>query len=121
MTEKRKSNNNLFSSIIEGIKAKNGEGIISINIKEIGTGVCDYFIICHGNSRTQVEAIANSVEDTVRISTGEKPWHIEGFENAEWILLDYIDIVIHIFQSKARNFYQLEKLWADGVIEYFDV
>ena len=104
---KKKQSNNLLNSIVEGIKAKKGQDIISLDIKETGAGVCDYFVICNGNSRTQTEAIAYSVEETVRKNTGEKPWHKEGFENSEWILLDYIDIVVHIFQPEARIFYRL--------------
>jgi ribosome-associated protein len=113
---KKKQSNNLLNSIVEGIKAKKGQDIISLDIKETGAGVCDYFVICNGNSRTQTEAIAYSVEETVRKNTGEKPWHKEGFENSEWILLDYIDIVVHIFQPEARIFYRLEKLWGDGSV-----
>lgn len=113
---KKKLSNNLLNSIVEGIKAKKGQDIISLDIKETGAGVCDYFVICNGNSRTQTEAIAYSVEETVRKNTGEKPWHKEGFENSEWILLDYIDVVVHIFQPEARIFYRLEKLWGDGSV-----
>ncbi len=113
---KKKQSNNLLNSIVEGIKAKKGQDIISLDIKETGAGVCDYFVICNGNSRTQTEAIAYSVEETVRKNTGEKPWHKEGFENSEWILLDYIDVVVHIFQPEARIFYRLEKLWGDGSV-----
>ena len=114
---KKNQSNNLLNSIVEGIKAKKGQEIISIDIKGTGAGVCDYFVVCNGNSRTQTEAIAYSVLEQVRINTGEKPWHKEGLENAEWILLDYVDVVVHIFQPEARTFYRLEKLWGDGIVE----
>lgn len=87
-----------------------------MNLKNIQNAVTDYFIICHGTSSTQVEAIADSIEFEVKKITGIKPWHKEGFQNAEWILLDYADVVVHIFQEKIRAFYQIESLWADAEI-----
>jgi ribosome-associated protein len=76
-------------------------------------------VICTGTSSTQVESIADSVEDVVRKSLGDKPWHKEGFENAEWILLDYVNVVVHIFQDQARMFYNLEKLWDDATVKKY--
>jgi ribosome-associated protein len=104
----------LTEAIINGIRDKKGKNIVSLNLTDIKNSICDYFIICHGTSRTHVEAIADSIEDTVRKTLMEKPWHREGRENAEWILLDYIDVVAHVFQEKPREFYQLENLWADA-------
>jgi len=89
-------------------------------LKNIPNAVSRYFVICHGTSRTQVEAIADSVENLVRKANGSKPWHKEGYENAEWILLDYVDVVVHIFQDQTRSFYKLEELWADAVISRYD-
>lgn len=105
--------------IVEGIQEKKGQDIVSINMTEIPNSVCNYFIICHGNSKVQVEAIADSVEEFVRNSNNEKAWQKEGFENAEWILLDYVDVVVHIFQKNVRSFYNLEELWADAVIKKY--
>ena len=78
------------------------------------TAVTDYFVICHATSKTQVEAIADKVEDEVLEKTGVKPYHIEGKDNTEWILIDFVDVVVHIFLQSARSFYQLEELWADA-------
>jgi ribosome-associated protein len=107
----------LAETIIEGIQDKKGKYIVQMNLSEVKSSVCNFFVICHGTSRTQVEAIADSIEDKVRIKLKEKPWHREGFANAEWVLLDYVDVVVHIFQEKTRDFYQLEKLWADAEIQ----
>jgi ribosome-associated protein len=104
----------LTETIVNGIKEKKGEHIVSMDLKKLVNAVCDCFIICHGNSRVQVEAIADSVEEQVIRKLGRKPWHKEGFQNAEWILLDYVDVVVHIFQNQTRNFYNLETLWADA-------
>jgi ribosome-associated protein len=78
--------------------------------------VCDFFIICQADSNTQVNAIAGSVEEMVKKQTGERPYRKEGFENAEWILVDYVTVVVHIFQTEVRNFYNLESLWADAEV-----
>jgi ribosome-associated protein len=104
----------LAETIINGIKEKKGKDIVSLDLSHLKNSICNYFIICHGTSRTQVEAIADSIENEVRKDLKEKPWHREGQENAEWILLDYIDVVAHVFQEKQRDFYQLENLWADA-------
>ena len=101
---------------IQGIQEKKGNEIVSLDLRNIKNSVTDYFIVCHGNSRTQVEAIAKSVEEEIYKTIGENPWHREGFENAEWILLDYITVVVHVFQEEQRRFYGLEKLWADAEI-----
>jgi len=102
--------------IIEGIKEKKGKEIISINLTALDNAVCRYFIICHGDSNTQVSAIAQWVEKFIEETMNEKVWRKQGFENSQWILLDYIDIVVHIFQKEYRDFYNLEGLWADGRI-----
>jgi ribosome-associated protein len=102
---------------VEGIQEKKGKDIVSLDLRNIKNAVTDYFIVCHGESRTQVEAIARSVEEEIFRKTGENPWHREGFENAEWILLDYINIVVHIFQQEKRDFYGIERLWADAEIK----
>ncbi len=106
--------------IIEGIKEKKGKEIVSIDISKLENSVCRYFIICHGDSNTQVSAIANWIEKVVEDELDEKVWKKQGFENAQWILLDYVDVVVHIFQKETRDFYNLESLWADGKIEKFE-
>ncbi|MFH0864837.1 MAG: ribosome silencing factor [Bacteroidota bacterium] len=117
---KRKKKTNISDSlseiVIKGIQEKKGKNIVSMNLKNIQNAVTDYFIVCHGTSSTQVAAIADSIESEVRKAAGIKPWHKEGFQNAEWILLDYADVVVHVFQEKIRDFYQIESLWADAEI-----
>jgi ribosome-associated protein len=114
-----KENRKLLKSIIKGIEEKKGLGITCIHLGQLENAVTDYFIICHGTSKTQVDAIADSVVETVRKEHQEKPWQKEGFENAEWILLDYVKAVVHIFQQKTRDFYKLEELWGDAEIEFY--
>ena len=101
-------------SIVRGLFEKKGEKVALIDLRNIENRVCDYFVISHANSTTQVDSLAWSVEDVVRKETGIKPFHIEGRENCFWVLLDYGDILVHIFQQPYREFYDLESLWADG-------
>lgn len=107
----------LLDSIVKGIFEKQGNEVINIDLRKLETRIADYFVICHGSSTTQVSSICDSVEDTVRKDAGEKPIHIEGLENCFWVLVDYGNIVVHIFLEEYRNFYSLESLWADAVIE----
>lgn len=100
--------------IISGMQEKKAHQIVTLDLRNIRSAVADYFVICHGDSDRQVEAIAKSVEEQVYKGTGEDPWHREGFRNAEWILLDYIDVVVHVFLRDKREFYGLERLWADA-------
>ena len=106
----------LLNLIIESIKEKKGREIVSINLIKTGSSVCDYFVICHADSTTQVSAIAGSVERKVKEGLKINPGHIEGLQNAQWVLMDYANIVVHIFQTEYRTFYALEDLWADGLI-----
>jgi len=107
----------LIAAIVEGIQRKKGIDIVKIDLTKINHTECKYFIICHGNSNTQVDAISHSVEDTVIEFMNEKPWHTDGYKNLIWVLLDYADIMVHVFQRDARSFYDLENLWADAQIE----
>jgi ribosome-associated protein len=107
----------LLRRIIKGIFEKQGLNVIKIDLRKLENRIADYYIICHGTSTTQVDSICDSVEDTVRGKTGEKPIHVEGLENCYWVLLDFGNVVVHIFQEEYRNFYSLESLWADAVIE----
>jgi len=116
-TPKVKESDELINAIIEGIQRKKGHDIIKIDLTKINHSECNYFIICHGNSNTQVDAIAHSVEDTVEELTGDTAWHKDGYKNSIWVLLDYADIMVHVFQHDAREFYNLENLWADAKIE----
>ena len=106
----------LADAIVEGILEVKGRNISVLNLKDIHNRVCDYFIICQADSNTQVNAIAGSVEEMVKKIIGERPYRKEGFENSEWILVDYVTVVVHIFQTEVRNFYNLESLWADAEV-----
>ena len=114
---KKAETEQLIDAIVEGIQRKKGLGLIKIDLTKINHTECKYFIICHGNSNTQVDAIAHSVEDTVEELINEKAWHKDGYRNSLWILLDYADIMVHVFQKDSRKFYDLENLWADAKIE----
>jgi ribosome-associated protein len=116
MTTKQVSTDDLISVIIQGIEEVKGENIQLLDLREIENTVCDYFIICTGNSNTQVKAISGSVQKLVSKQIKDKPWHIEGENNAEWILMDYVHVAVHVFQKQIRDFYDLESLWGDAQI-----
>lgn len=105
----------LTDSIVEGMQENNAKDITVLDLRKIKGAVCDFFVICAGESSTQVEGIADSVTRFTRKNLKEKPWHVEGKSNAEWILLDYVNVVAHIFYRDVRSFYDLEDLWADAV------
>lgn len=113
--QKRKANaDELIALILQGIEEVKGDNIILLDLREIENTVCDYFIICNGNSNTQVNAIVGSIQKTVSKAIKDKPWHIEGQDNAEWVLMDYVNVVVHVFQKHIREFYDLEGLWGDA-------
>jgi ribosome-associated protein len=107
----------LLESVIKGIFEKKGQNVLKIDLRKLENRITDYFVICHAASGTQVSSICDSVDDTVRKDAGEKPLHIEGLDNCFWVLLDYGNVIVHIFIEEYRNFYSLESLWADAVIE----
>jgi ribosome-associated protein len=107
----------LLGSVVKGIFEKKGKDVLKIDLRKLENRITDYFIICHGSSTTQVDTICDSVEDTVRKVAGEKPLHVEGLDNCFWVLLDYGNVIVHIFLEEYRNFYSLESLWADASIE----
>jgi len=119
-TKEKINTKEIVSAAIEGILKKKGKDPVSLDLSALENSVCKYFIICHGDSNTQVEAIAESVIETVREETGEKVWHKEGLETATWVLLDYADVVVHIFQNEYRNLYKLEDLWADAKLTHYN-
>lgn len=116
MAKKNINNDVLLANIIKGIEEVKGNDIDILDLREIDNAACDYFIICNGNSNTQVNAIVNSVQKTVSKELKDKPWHIEGMENAEWVLMDYVNIVVHVFQKQIREYYNIESLWGDAKI-----
>jgi|TARA_B100000809_G_scaffold226256_1_gene237763 ribosome-associated protein len=112
--KKDKGTDQLITQIIKGIEEVKGQDIEILDLRDIENTVCDYFVICNGNSNTQVNAIVNSVQKTVSKAIQEKPWHVEGSNNAEWVLLDYVHVVVHVFQKQIREFYNIEGLWGDA-------
>ena len=104
----------LITSVISSIEDVKGNDISILDLRDIENTVCDYFIICEGTSNTQVNAISNSVQKKVSKELKETPWHVEGEENAEWILIDYVNVVVHVFQKHIREYYDIESLWGDA-------
>ena len=116
MTKKQVSTDDLIALIIKGIDDVKGENIQLLDLRDIENTVCDYFIICTGNSNTQVNAISGSIQKIVSKELKDKPWHVEGQTNSEWILMDYVNVAVHVFQKHIREFYDLESLWGDAKI-----
>ncbi|MGY0393144.1 ribosome silencing factor [Bizionia sp. KMM 8389] len=116
MAKKQINADQLIATILSGIEDVKGEAINILDLREIENTVCDYFIICEGNSNTQVNAIVNSIQKKVSKELKDKPWHIEGTENAEWVLMDYVNLVVHVFQKHTREYYDIESLWGDAKI-----
>ncbi len=104
----------LAESVIAGMLEKKAQHIRLLDLRKIENAVCDYFIICEGTSNTQVESIADSVETTVKMQVSQRPFRSEGWDNALWILIDYVNVVVHVFERDTRQFYNLESLWADA-------
>lgn len=115
-TKKLNQTQQLIEVVIKGLQDVKGEDIVCIDLKGIDNAVCEYFIVCTGTSNTHVNALAGSVQKEVRSTLQDRPWHKEGFGNSEWILLDYVNVVVHVFQKEARDFYNLEGLWGDAKI-----
>lgn len=106
----------LVETIIKGIQEKKGSGIVVANLKGIDGAICNYFIICQGSSPAQVEAIAESIGDFARKELGEKPAKVAGLENAQWVAMDYVDVLVHVFLPDVRAYYDLEHLWDDAAL-----
>lgn len=116
MTVKKINTDDLIAEIVKGIDDVKGEDIQLLDLREIENTVCDYFIICSGNSNTQVKAISGSIQKNVSKNLKDKPWHIEGEVNSEWVLMDYVNVVVHVFQKQIREYYDIESLWGDAKI-----
>ena len=104
----------ILQLVIESLQDKKGENIVDLDITHLNTTICRHFVICHAESTTKVRALAKSVEEKLADILSLKPFHKEGVDNAHWILLDFADVIVHIFQEPFREFYKLEDLWADG-------
>ena len=117
MTKKREhSPDKLVDTIIDALKDLKADDIVCVDLKKVSGAVCKYFIICNGTSNTHVSSLASNVQEETIEKLGEKVWKKEGYQNAQWLLLDYADVVVHVFQKEYRDFYQLEQLWADAKI-----
>lgn len=104
----------LVDAIVAGIQEVKGKDIVHLDLRDVPNTVCDHFVICHGDSSTQVAAITGSIEKFAREKAQEKPWHTEGQQNGEWVLMDFVDVVVHIFHRDKRGYYALEDLWGDA-------
>lgn len=112
----------ILKVIIKAIQDKKGENVVSLDMRKIPEAVADFFIICDAGANVQVKAIADNIEEMVKQECGELPYHHEGYQALQWVLVDYVNVVVHIFQKETRKFYRLEEMWSDGVIlEHDDV
>ncbi|MGI4738819.1 MAG: ribosome silencing factor [Janthinobacterium lividum] len=116
----RQDSDTLADVAVRGLQDRKGMDIVVMNLKELKNAVADYFIICSASSDTQLDALARSVEEEVEKVTGQAPWQTEGRTNREWILLDYVDVVVHVFLRDRRQFYALEELWGDAEITHVE-
>ena len=116
MQNSKVSQDELITSILFGIEEVKGNHINILDLREIENTVCDYFIICDGTSNTHVNAIVNSIQKSVSKGLKDKPWHIEGSDNSEWVLMDYVNVVVHVFQTQTREYYDIEGLWGDAKV-----
>ncbi len=116
MTKAKTNADQLITTIIGGIEEVKGKEITILDLREIENTVCDYFIVCEGTSNTQVNAIVSSIQKQVSKTLKDKPWHIEGSDKAEWVLMDYVNVVVHVFQKHIREYYDIESLWGDAKI-----
>jgi len=114
MAKKIDKTNILLKNIVNAIQDVKGKKILSLDLRKIDSAICKYFVICTGSSNTHVSAIEGSIKKSIAKDTGEKPWHVEGNNIGEWILMDYSDIVVHIFQKRIREFYNIEDFWGDA-------
>jgi ribosome-associated protein len=116
----RQDSDTLAEVAVRGLQDRKGQDIVVMNLKELKNAVADYFIICSASSDTQLDALARSVEEEVEKVTGQAPWQSEGRTNREWVLLDYVDVVVHVFLRDRRQFYALEELWGDAEITHIE-
>ena len=107
-------NSKLFKTIINAIRDKKGENIVSLDLRKVEEAVADFFIVCEATSTVQIKAIADAIQDEVKQKCEESPYRHEGYQALQWVLIDYVNIVVHIFQPETRRFYKLEEMWSDG-------
>ncbi len=109
-----------MATIVEAIQDKKGKNIVSLDMTGFDGAICSHFVICHADSTTQVEAISNGIEEMMEEKLGEKLYRVEGRQTGLWVAMDYVDVVVHIFQTELRDFYKLEELWSDAVRAEYD-
>ena len=109
----------LAEVVVLGMQEKKGHEIVRMDMRSVNATLSDYFVVCHADSTIQVNAIAKSVEDEVYKAFGQEPWHKEGHGNGEWILLDFVDVVVHIFKTEKRSHYGIEELWGDAQVQAY--
>lgn len=109
----------LSDIVVHGMLEKKGNEIVRLDLRSIKGAVADYFVICHADSPAQINAIAKSVEDEVYLALKQRPWRQEGQQQGEWVLLDFVDVVVHIFKTEKRGHYGIEELWGDAEIQYY--
>ena len=114
MLKPRSTEDSLISNIVYGIENVKGLDVSILDLRDIENTVCKYFVVCTGSSNTHVSAIVSAIKKTVSKELEEKPFHTEGNENAEWVLIDYINVVVHVFQKQIREYYNIEELWGDA-------
>ena len=114
------SNSRIFKLILRAIQEKKGEHIVSLDLRKIHEAVSDYFIICEATSTTQVKAIADFVEETIKKELGENPYRHEGYSALKWVLIDYVNIVVHVMLPESRKFYKLEEMWSDAILQEYN-
>jgi ribosome-associated protein len=110
-------NSKIFKTIIGAIQDKKGENIVSLDLRKIPEAVADFFVICEANNQPQIRAITDFIEDSVKKNCGENPYHHEGKQHMQWVLIDYVNIVVHIMMREQRKFYKLEEMWSDAPLE----
>lgn len=116
-TARLNRNSKIFKTIIRAIQEKKGEDLVSLDLRKIPEAVADFFVICSASNQPQIRAITDSVEDAVKKNIGENPYHFEGKQNLQWVLIDYVNIVVHIMMPEQRKFYKLEEMWSDAPLE----
>ena len=114
MSKPKSNEDALISNIVLGIDNVKGIDVSLLDLRDIENTVCSYFVVCTGSSNTHVNAIVSAIKKTVSKELREKPFHTEGNDNAEWVLIDYVNVVVHVFQKQTRDYYNIEELWGDA-------
>lgn len=114
-TEKANEIERLVATIVDGMQERKAKNILTLDLRQIPNTVCGFFVVCTGDSSTHVEGISGSVQEQTRKQLNDRPWHVEGMGHSEWVLLDYVNVVVHVFQREPREFYNIERLWADAI------